>query len=273
MAASIIYLSPHLDDAVLSCGGLIRQQVISGAKVAVITVFAGQPPDHKISEYAASLHARWGSGADTVQERRREDQAAMRWLGGSARHLHYLDAIYRSDGDRFLYVSDQDLFGRLHPSEATLIDEVAGSVLRMLSWEDSWIYAPLGVGNHVDHQLVAVASRRLIEHTGRAIFYEDYPYVERPGALTSRLEGFGEIGWRPQIQTLATGCLQAKINAVTCYESQLTSLFGGPEEVETRVSAYARAVSPADALAERYWLFVPPKVHDDQREPRALEGV
>jgi len=261
MAASITYLSPHLDDAVLSCGGLIRRQVISGAQVTVITVFAGQPLDHEISEYAASLHRLWGSGEETVPQRRREDRTALKWLGATARHLDYLDAIYRSDGNRFLYVSDQDLFDRPHKLEAKLIDDVAASIPRLLSPADSWLYAPLGVGNHVDHQLVARASMRLLQLTGRVIFYEDYPYVERPGALTTRLEGIGGLGWRPQIEALATECIQAKIDAVSSYQSQLSSLFGGAEKVKTRVTGYALAISPAEGMAERYWHSLPPEIH------------
>jgi len=36
-----IYLSPHFDDAVLSCGGLIFDQTCGGTAVEIWTVFAG----------------------------------------------------------------------------------------------------------------------------------------------------------------------------------------------------------------------------------------
>ncbi len=36
-----IYLSPHYDDAALSCGGSIHKQATQQEPVAVITVFAG----------------------------------------------------------------------------------------------------------------------------------------------------------------------------------------------------------------------------------------
>jgi len=39
-----IYLSPHLDDAVLSCGGIIWQQVQSGHQVEIWTICAADPP-------------------------------------------------------------------------------------------------------------------------------------------------------------------------------------------------------------------------------------
>ena len=37
-----VYLSPHLDDAVLSCGGAIHRAGAAGEAVLVITVFAAE---------------------------------------------------------------------------------------------------------------------------------------------------------------------------------------------------------------------------------------
>ncbi len=38
-----IYIAPHLDDAVLSCGGQIAQHTATGARVLVVTICAGSP--------------------------------------------------------------------------------------------------------------------------------------------------------------------------------------------------------------------------------------
>ncbi len=40
-----LFLSPHPDDAVLSCGGLIHQLTQKGEPVTILTVMAGDPPD------------------------------------------------------------------------------------------------------------------------------------------------------------------------------------------------------------------------------------
>jgi LmbE family N-acetylglucosaminyl deacetylase len=56
-----VYLSPHLDDAVLSCGGLIHRQVRAGQPPLVITLFSGQPAaDAHVSAFTQSQHTRWG---------------------------------------------------------------------------------------------------------------------------------------------------------------------------------------------------------------------
>ncbi|MBN2499463.1 MAG: PIG-L family deacetylase, partial [Anaerolineales bacterium] len=58
-ALKLIYLSPHLDDVALSCGGLVWEQAQAGMAVEVWSVCAGDPPPGELSEYARSLHARW----------------------------------------------------------------------------------------------------------------------------------------------------------------------------------------------------------------------
>jgi LmbE family N-acetylglucosaminyl deacetylase len=47
-----IYLSPHFDDAVLSCGGLIFEQARQGIPIEIWTIFAGNPPPGPLSMFA-----------------------------------------------------------------------------------------------------------------------------------------------------------------------------------------------------------------------------
>src|SRR5437764_2009359 len=93
-----LFLSPHLDDAVLSCGGTIADLVAGGEDVSALTFFAGQgvPP---FAPLATELHACWGSPPDVVKLRRAEDVAALARLGASALHEDVPDAIYRRDQD------------------------------------------------------------------------------------------------------------------------------------------------------------------------------
>ena len=76
-----IYLSPHLDDAVFSCGGRIALQVRAGRRVWVVTVCAGSPGG-PLSDYAQVLHTYWGlAETDAPAARREEDRAALARLG------------------------------------------------------------------------------------------------------------------------------------------------------------------------------------------------
>ena len=65
-----IYLSPHFDDAVLSCGGLIRAQSQEGLAVEIWTIFAGDPPPGPLSEFALKIHARQNQEPELPRYRR-----------------------------------------------------------------------------------------------------------------------------------------------------------------------------------------------------------
>ena len=83
-----IFLSPHLDDAVYSCGGTLGVQVSTGLHPLVITVFAGVPsPNLELSPYATEIQRDMGfrQNAQTVFNTRREEDA---------RALEYLNVDY-----------------------------------------------------------------------------------------------------------------------------------------------------------------------------------
>ena len=58
------------------------------------------------------------------------------------------------------------------------------------------VYAPLGIGSHVDHQLVFNAAASLADAGWEVWLYEDIPYALRDGALERRAEAEAELGAR-----------------------------------------------------------------------------
>jgi LmbE family N-acetylglucosaminyl deacetylase len=248
-----LFLSPHLDDAALSCGGLICSQTSSGIPVLVVTIFAGLPPLSALSPLAAGLHERWGNPGNPVGMRRQEDRTAMRLLGADCVHLRYLDAIYRADGDCFLYVSDEELFGPPRPSDQSLVPQIVSDIASLHGAEGATLFAPLAAGNHVDHQLVRDVALALEGPSHSIVFYEDYPYVERPGDLTKALHTMSPATWRAEVQPLSEQCLQTKVKAIAVYSSQLGTLFNGEEMMAQRVRDYALTVSPDHQYGERFW--------------------
>jgi len=253
VTANVIFLSPHLDDAALSCGGLIARLIPDGAEVLVITVFAGFPARREPSALAAQLHARWGDPADPVVLRRNEDKKAMELLGADWLHLRYPEAVYRFEEPSFLYLRSRDLFGSPHPSDSAVVAQIAESVMEICHPGQTEIHAPLAIGNHVDHQLVRNAAFILLRRSFRVTFYEDYPYVEVPGALTMALEATDVTRWREEVQYLEEDCLAQKTQAIARYASQMNELFQGAEKMAQRVRDYSRAVSTVGGYAERYW--------------------
>ncbi|MCX7680355.1 MAG: PIG-L family deacetylase [Anaerolineae bacterium] len=241
-----IYLSPHLDDVVLSCGGHIWQQVHAGEQVLVVTVFAGSPPPF-LSDFAAEMHRRWQLPADAPAIRREEDIAALNLLGARFQHWPYTDCIYRHTVEgHFPYSSEEALFGAIHPAEETLIAGLARRILALPLTHEGLLYVPLGVGGHVDHRIVRQAAERSGCHLQ---YYEDYPYVERERALLSVLAG---RLWRAILFPLSDEALAAKVAAIACYTSQLGLLGDSPAAAAARVQEFARRTG-GDILAERYW--------------------
>lgn len=57
-----IILSPHLDDGVWSCGGLMWHAVRSGCRVDMVTVYTGNPPDREPPELQQRELTKNGSG-------------------------------------------------------------------------------------------------------------------------------------------------------------------------------------------------------------------
>jgi LmbE family N-acetylglucosaminyl deacetylase len=245
---STIYLSPHLDDAALSCGAQIFQRIAAGERILIITVMAGSPAWAEQSAYIDSLHERWQLAGDAAAERRAEDIAACAILGADSLHLPIPDCIYRTDpanGASF-YTSDDDIFGDIHPAEAGLVDEIA-RMLRDLPVAGQ-VVAPLGVGHHVDHLLVRAAAEQ-VWPAGLA-YYEDYPYAEKPGYL-QRMLGDDLRTWRPDVQEITPAGLAAKCDAIWAFRSQMSTFFDSREAMAARVGGYMEQVG-----GERLWVRV-----------------
>jgi LmbE family N-acetylglucosaminyl deacetylase len=240
-----IYLAPHLDDATLSCGGQIASRTRAGQRVLIVTVMAGDPPTDVENDYIRSLHARWKLERDAAAQRRAEDIAACTILGADYLHWSIPDCIYRlepADGAP-LYVSDDDIFGDVRPAEQPLVSEIARLLAELPA--HSARYAPLTVGHHVDHLLVAAAAR--LAFGGGLLFYEDYPYAQQPGKLAAALSD-PPLGWQPVVISLTSSDLVAKVDAILAFRSQLSTFFTDRADLERQVNGYATAVG-----GERVW--------------------
>jgi LmbE family N-acetylglucosaminyl deacetylase len=227
--AAHLYLSPHLDDAVFSCGGLMAMQDARGEPISVLTVFAGDPPDYRISPLAAELHARWGKAGPPIAMRRTEDRLACARLGASIVHLEYPDAIYRADeAGRALYTSELDLFGPPDSSESPLIDRLVDS-LNELGSHQATIYCPLGYGGHVDHRITRLAAERMGEPL---YYYADFPYAARGRNVPSDL-GEPSGDWR--MIPVGDEAIDAWVSAIVEYQTQLSTFWDDEDSLYQEV--------------------------------------
>jgi LmbE family N-acetylglucosaminyl deacetylase len=251
-----VYLSPHLDDAVMSCGGIIHRQTSNGEQVQVITIFAGEYQDGAPSPFALVQHGYWGNPPRPMPLRRAEDTAALMLLGADAWYLDYLDAVYRASPDgEWLYTHEEALWQKVSPADP--LAETQGLVDRLAALlsppDQALLYAPLGAGQHVDHQLAHTAARELLTRGYRLAFYEDYPYAMKPGVTELAVAAAGAEEWHVDTVPLTPADLSAKVSALSYYRSQMYVLFGGMENMPNRVWAFAASRSPGTGLAERLW--------------------
>lgn len=254
-----LFLSPHYDDIPLSAGATVRLLADHGMTPETLIVFGSEPDRAQpLSPFAESLHRKWGLGADEVIARRQaEEHAAAAILGARTSVLPFRDAIYRRD----LYLSDDDLFGTPATAESALPAAIVAALpLAERARSDTRLYAPLGIGRHVDHQLVFQAGLDLANAGWDVWFYEDIPYALKPGARDSRLSEIEpRTGIAPVAQIPAAAGWERKIDAILRYPSQLETVFlqyvgvgASREEISAALRNYAVHVG-AGVAAERFW--------------------
>ncbi|MFN8482609.1 MAG: PIG-L family deacetylase [Anaerolineae bacterium] len=245
-----VVLSPHMDDAVLSCGGVMAAKVGQGEPVRVVNVFAGVPDYTHLSPYAERQHTKWGQPADPVGMRRAEDRLALAPLGVAVDDWEWYDAIYREVDGRFLYTDHATTFGPVNPAESPLVAALAARLAAFRQADSGVIYyAPLGVGGHVDHRLARDAALALARQGAAVLFYEDFPYVARWGGLEEALAEV-PVRWRPVWERID---VDAKIAAIARYPSQLSAIFGD-DDPPAVVRGYAESIAPdGQDTWERLW--------------------
>lgn len=240
--------SPHLDDAVLSCGGAIAEWTAEGRTVEVRTVFtADEPAGPPVSDLVAMLHRVFALPGGVVKARRFEDESAVGRLGAVAVHEPRTEGIYRTDGEgTALYPKLKALFGEVRSEDAGLEDELVEDWLALPM--AGLVLAPLGVGGHADHRLVRRAAERAFGGSGVLELYEDVPYVMKWRALSRVVRG---SEWRSRSLSVSSDALDLKIAAVADYRSQIRPLFGSPDAMERRLRRFHRRRQRAERLWTR----------------------
>lgn len=228
-----IYLSPHLDDAVLSAGGLIYEQTQSGIPVEIWTFMCGYAPPGEVSPFAELQHRQWGfsSAEESTRMRREEDKTAASLIGARAVHFDFLDCIYRrgADGEWLYY----DIFVPPHPEDAAIPAQIAETISERLQPDDALV-CQLSVGSHVDHVLV----RQGAELLGYPLRYDiDVPYILYKGEELSPKSA----GMEASVQPVTETGLNRWKEAALAYKSQIVVLgdaFNTPEKVQESLQAY-----------------------------------
>ncbi|VVE84563.1 PIG-L deacetylase family protein [Pandoraea sputorum] len=217
-----LVISPHLDDAVFSCGRLLA----AAPGTVVVTVFAGVPPEGTPAP-PGDRAAGFVSGREAMQARHLEDLSALDKLRAESLWLPFLDRQY----------VDADTSQAIAPALREILDD----------YPDRRVLAPLGLF-HSDHALVFDAVWSLMHEPAHALaddvteaeasvpeldrwwFYEDMPYRRLAGLVAARImawraQGYSARRAEPVAPDIACGqCAVDKVEAMQAYESQLRLL-------------------------------------------------
>ena len=241
---NVVFLSPHLDDAVYSCGGLMASMMRSSRMVSVWTLFAGDSQD-ALSDFARELHQRWKTGKEAVKARRIEDFKACTVMGVNARHFNHPDCIYRYEtaSGKPVINRNEDLFNPGPLVENDLIERISAELDATLP-DEVEVYCPLGLGGHIDHRLTREAAERL--HLP-LVYYADFPYAGKPGIS---LDGLLPEGAAAKRTDLEEPDLERWIEGIAQYQSQLNSFWQNRQDMAAAVQSYAQTL-----LGSNVWTF------------------
>lgn len=250
-----VFLSPHFDDAIFSCGGTIAQLVRSGQRVTIITVMGGDlPATIPDTPIVRELHERWQAGTNPIPTRQREDAAAAAMLGAEIIQLGVPDCVYRMADGQPLYPTEASLWGRIHPADRleTYADLSAAATLIASA---HCLYAPLGVGHHVDHQLVRrwAVELAISSPTITLQFYTDFPYMKDSSKITMALADV-ETTVQPRWVFLTQEDLKLKLEAMACYATQISTFWQNTDHMRQDVELSFRVQN--DLWGERFWARV-----------------
>lgn len=172
--STYLVFSPHLDDAVLSCGAQVAVWTELGHHVVIATVFSEGDEAHT-TRYA---------------HRRADDENAVRALNAVPVHLGFTDAPFRYA--RYHNFSTLLLHETLPPDNLEIATAV-GLRMQALAQEvqADALYFPLAVGGHVDHLVVFEASKQCWAGSIPVNYYQDLPYALVPGWPAMRWQQHG----------------------------------------------------------------------------------
>jgi LmbE family N-acetylglucosaminyl deacetylase len=199
-------ISPHLDDAALSCSLLLAANPGS----SVTTIFAGGPPSVRPLTTWDRLARYFPEGADVAGIRRGEDISASALVRARPVHLMYWDRQYRNER-----------YGYQGQAEEELREAITAELLSQ-GPKDYWVI-PLGLG-HPDHRLAAEVGLMLAEReAGEFYLYEELPYAaELKSEVASRKRYLAERGFvlkeDPTLDIADDRHL--KLAAIRCHASQ-----------------------------------------------------
>jgi LmbE family N-acetylglucosaminyl deacetylase len=225
--ATVVIVSPHLDDAVLGCGRFMAAH----PGTTVVTVYAGAPDRYPDPMTHWDTLAGFAAGDDVLAARRAEDAAALGVLGATPRWLDFVEHQYLP---RAAWVGPDATVDGLE------------AALRELA--PTAVFLPFGLANP-DHGATHEAGLLVRERFPEPAWfcYEDTGYKHIPGLLAWRVPRLFRAGlWPTPVALRADDPDDRKRAALDRYPSQWRAL-----DADWRLAP--KLVAP-----EQLWRLAPP---------------
>lgn len=185
------FISPHLDDAVLSAGDLIAY-LADKTSVHVVSIFT--TASSRPYTFSAKAFLRQSGFTDALQlfeARKLEDNEVLKSLGVKGTHLNFVDAALRKRKNLNNIVSRIAKlipeFGHTYPihrihihsnkiksEDSLLIEEISHALRKIVEGKKQFVvFCPLATNTHIDHVLTRKICEGIFEHP---ILWSDFPY-------------------------------------------------------------------------------------------------
>lgn len=225
-----IFVSPHLDDAVLSAGGLMC--FLAGkTKVIVINVFTEASDERQTLSARAFMKGKgYNKPSDLFAERQAEDKRALQTLNLSPINLGFPDVLWRKKTGfvpqtlgailpELQHVYPTYRFhiakGKIAKKDASTIQEVTQKLQDIINKQKNpLVFCPLGVGNHVDHCIVRNVCT---ENFSDIVYWSDFPYNSRESFYGSAPQGYTKFEYQTPMKN--------KKKLIETYQTQVAGLF------------------------------------------------
>ncbi|WP_085810825.1 PIG-L deacetylase family protein [Sphingomonas sp. TZW2008] len=216
----VVAISPHLDDAAFSIGGLLAAHRRRGDRVTIVTCFTGNVARPQGFALACQLDKGLAPDVDYMALRRDEDRAAAAVIEAEVVHLPHLEAPHRG------YASAAELFSARRDDDDILPVLTRSIAEQIASLVPDLLLGPMAIGDHVDHWLVRDA---IAATSTSALFWEDWPYLTRAAPA-----GLSQAAC---VHALDDADRAAQLAMCAAYTTQIGFQFGSADRLTAAIAA------------------------------------
>ena len=184
------FISPHLDDAALSAGGLISY-LADKVPVTIINVFTEaheNPSTYAVKSYLKQCG--YKDAKELFRERRREDKRLFKKIGVEVINLGFTDAMWRKKdiNNKIIkhlsrYIPEishiyptyrfHSFTGKISSEDKNLEKRLKEKLLRVTNGKKCIFFCPVAIGHYADHVIVRNVTT---DAFSEIIYWSDFNY-------------------------------------------------------------------------------------------------